>query len=896
MTKKTSKNYWRDKLNLSRLAIKYSWLTICIWIAISVAGLFAFSSLKYALFPDITFPVVVVQTDAKIDTAIDTENQLTLPLENSLKTLEHLDEITASSYPGQGIVTLYFDPGINLKQATNNVENTLKNVNLPANSNYQVIPFNLNESTVISYVFQGNNQSLRDLVTITEEKIIPEITKIKGVLKVNILGNDNPSNYSDFVTLVRFNGENSIAFEVIKESNANTLEVVKNVSQSVDNIKKSLPNLKLSLAQTDADYIQEATQSTIDSLLLAIVLAVAIIFPFLGNFKATLITALAIPTSLFATFIVMAISGFNLETITLLALALVIGIIVDDAIVEVENISRHLELGKSPKTAALLATREIGLTVSASTFSIVAVFLPVALMGGTIGQFFKPFGLTVSASVIASLLVARTLSPVLAIYWLKVKKKEPENRPQKENFWSKFSLEKPYRNFLHWSLNHRKSVVIIALISFIMGLGLIPFIPQGFIPQLDRGEFNLVYTTPLPKLSKNLDTKEVKKPEETNQNNEFSWLNQLSQTPEKLLLRKTRQIGEKLEEIVLNIPEVETAYNIAGRKGDPTKGVIYIKLKKDRQLTTFEIQAKIRQNLPQLKGVTTSVEDLQFVETESEKPLQIALLGTNINELITTATKVKNEVEKLIGFADVTISGQELNENISFGIERLNGQRVIYISANLESGKSIGDGTEEVIKLTQSLLPNNIQLERWGNSAQSDTVLTSFGKTLILSVLFMLLFLVIPFGRLLEPLVVGLSLPLSIVGAMLALLITQSDFGMISLIGLIFLLGLLDKNAILLMDCANQLRQKGIPREEALIETGIIRLRPILMTTLSTILGMLPIALGMGAGAELRQPMAVAIIGGLTTSSLLSLIVVPVLYTLVEDGWNKLKNWRNKAL
>lgn len=888
MTKKFSRNYWRDKLNLSRLAIKYSWLTICIWLGICVAGIFAFSSLKYALFPDITFPVVVVQTSAQINTALDTENQVTIPLENTLKKLEHLDEITASSYPGQGIVTLYFDPGINLKKATNLVETNLKKIQLPTDAKSEVMPFNLNESTAISYVVQGE-QNLRELTAITEEKIIPELKKITGVLKVNLLGNSQASSHSKFLTLVRFNGQNAIAFQVIKESKANTLEVVKKVNQIVTNLQAKLPNIQLKLAQTDADYIKEATDATIESLWSAIILAIAIIVPFLGDFKATLITALSIPTSLLATFIIMAINGFNLETITLLALALVIGIIVDDAIVEVENISRHLERGKNPKTAALLATREIGLTVSASTLTIVAVFLPVALMGGTVGQFFKPFGLTVSASVLASLLVARTLAPVLAIYWLKIKKKNTEIKLSKTNkFFAQFALEKPYRKLLYWSLNHRKTVMIIALISLLLGIGLIPLIPKGFIPQLDRGEFNLVYTTPLPKFSAEMTQQQEQKPQNNDQNNEFAWLNQLSQTPEKLLLRKTRQVGEKLEEIVLKIPEVETVYNIAGGKGDPTRGVIYIKLKKERQLTTFEVQKKLREKLPKIKGVTTSVEDLQFIETESEKPLQIALLGTDINELIITGTKVKNEVEKLTGFADITVSGQQLNDNIPFEIERLNGQRVIYISANLQEGKSVGDATEQVINLTQTLLPNNIQLERWGNSAQSHSVLNSFGKTLILSVVFMLLFLLIPFGRLLEPLVIGLSLPLSVVGAMLALLITQSDFGMISLIGLIFLLGLLDKNAILLMDCANQLRQKGMDRQTALLETGVLRLRPILMTTLSTILGMLPIALGWGAGAELRQPMAVAIIGGLTTSSLLSLIVVPVIYTLLEDFWHKL--------
>lgn len=234
--------------------------------------------------------------------------------------------------------------------------------------------------------------------------------------------------------------------------------------------------------------------------------------------------------------------------------------------------------------------------------------------------------------------------------------------------------------------------------------------------------------------------------------------------------------------------------------------------------------------------------------------------------------------------ADVELS----SGNSDSVIERLNGQNTIYLSANLVQGKGLEDAATAVEKAAQSILPQNVTLKRWGSSAQSNDVLTSFGRTFAIAVILMLLVLILLFKRVLEPIVIGLSLPLAIVGAMLGLLLTQSAFSVISLIGLIFLLGLLNKNAILLLDYINQLRQAGWNREEAILETGAVRLRPIIMTTASTILGMLPLALGLGTGGELRQPMAVAIIGGLITSSLLSLIVVPVLYTVLEDLWIKL--------
>jgi multidrug efflux pump subunit AcrB len=567
--------------------------------------------------------------------------------------------------------------------------------------------------------------------------------------------------------------------------------------------------------------------------------------------------------------------------------------VVDDAIVDVENITRHIEAGESAKEAAIKGTDEIGLAVTASTVTIAAVFLPVALMNNAVGEFFKPFGLTVSAAVLFSLLVARTLSPILAVYWLKPKRQR-ESVSRRWQGWENFqtSMENGYRRLLRWSLHHRKTIVAIAILSLIAGVALIPLIPKGFIPRLDRGEFNLVYTAPLPKIVEQSLTQtptdpnsKAQSPNSSSDDGAFDWLDDLAKSPERLLLRKTIKVARQLETAVTSVPEVESVFAIAGLRGVPNQGKLYIKLKTERNLTTAEVQAKVRAALPSLKGVSASVEDIPFVQTEAEKPIQMAILGDRLDVLLPTAQKLKARVEKLPGLVDVELSGGKPN----LEIERLNARRVTYLSANLAQQTGLEDAARQIEQIARSLFPESITIERWGSSAHSSDVLGSFGGTMALSVVLMLLTLLLLFGRLLEPIVVGLSLPLSIVGAMLGLLVTQSDFGVISLLGLIFLLGLLDKNALLLMDYTNQLRQAGANREEALIETGAVRLRPIIMTTASTILGMLPIALGLGAGAELRQPMAVAIIGGLITSSLLSLIVVPVLYALLEDGWNKIK-------
>lgn len=910
MIQPSLKSSLREKLNISRFAIAYPRITIGFWIAVIVAGIMAFSSLKYALFPEVTFPVVVVSTTAPISTATETELKVTLPIETEVKSIPGVYDLRSSTYAGRSIISLAFLVGTSLESSTNQVETVLKHIQFPTKTDYNIIPLNLNESTAITYAIQSETQTLKELTTITKAEILPQIQALPGVLKVNLLGDglsreakkdiaslsSSQTLIQDPPTLVRYNGENVLAVQVVKRSDGNTLEVVNQVENTINNIQKNLTNVKIILAETQADYIKKATHSTINELFLAVILAIAVVYPFLRNFRATLITALAIPTSLLGTCIVMAIAGFNLETITLLALALVIGIVVDDAIVDVENISRLIDTGETPREAAIKGTNEIGLTVTASTLTIVAVFLPVGFMGDALGQFFKPFALTISSAVLISLLVARTLSPVLAVYWLKPVKNRPKNSTSKPH-----PIIETYRRVLQWSLTHRKRVILIAIFSFIAGLALIPFVPQGFLPRLDRGEFVINYSYPLPQISNLQPQPRRDEPRRVSsspspssdifqQPGAFDWLTDLARNPIQLFLRKTRTTATKIEAVILNTPDVEKALTIIGIKGQPNRGRIYVKLKNNRQLTTLEAQDQIRANLPPIDNVTVSVEDIQFVETGDEKPLQIVLVGEDINLLTNTAKTLQEKIAKLPGFVDVRATGEDNTSNNINQIERFNGQRAAYITANLSQGQLLGDATNQVIEIAKPLIPNGITLKLTGDSARIGQVLNSFLVTLLFSVVCMLGLLFLLFGRWVEPAVVGLTLPLSLVGAMLALLITQSDFGIISLIGLIFLLGLLDKNVLLLMDYINQLRQKGMGRNEAIIETGVVRLRPIMMTTASTVLGMLPIALGLGAGAELRQPMAVAIIGGLITSTLLSLIVVPVLNTFLEDEGLKIKN------
>ena len=906
MVKTNNSESARESFNISKLAIKFSWLTVCFWIGIAVAGVLALSSLKYALFPDITFPVVVVNVQAPLTSALDTEEKLTKPLEESLKSLVGLEDIRSSTYPGQTAVVSSFVVGTNLETATNKISQIVNQLNLPKNATKKIIPLNLNESAAVSYAIESSSGKIDNLRQLVKDKIVPSIAKLPGVLKVSLLGevstNAPPPTATNGLppagTLIRFNGKQALAFQVIKKGDANTLEVVNRVEKEVQQLRSGLKDVTLTLAATQAEYIRNATHSTIDALIEAIILSIVVIFPFLWNWQATLISALAIPISLLGTFIVMAIYGFNLETITLLALALVIGSIVDDAIVDVENIMRHIEEGKTPREAALIATNEIGLTVTAATLTAVAVFLPIGLMGGVIGQFFKPFGITVSAAMLTSLLVARTLSPVLAIYWLKAK---PSSSPQKQSkIWLEF--DQAYRNLLAWSLQHRLIVVGLAISSLIAGLALIPLIPKGFIPKLDRGEFNIVYTATLPSLPGDLAQgvqRGLGQPGgQAGQLGQMGQKDKLgnsslsaaalaaasSSIPFAIPLNDSLDIAKKLEEVVRKFPSVATVFTTVGsREGEPNKGTLYVKLKAEREVKTAEVQDQFRAALPKLAGVTTSVEDIQFVDTGGQKPLQIALQGNDLKALTTAAKAVKARIEKISGFADVTITGASYQQDGILQIERLNNQRVVYIGANLGQNLTLGNATDQVVAEAKAVMPAGVSLNLGGDSARQNEVFGSFGTTLGLSALCIIVVLIWLFKSWVDPIVIGLSLPLAVVGALLALLFTKSDFGMISLIGFVFLLGITNKNAILIVDYINQLRDSGLERTEAILKAGPVRLRPIMMTTAATILGMVPIALGLGAGSELRSPMAVSIAGGLVSSTILSLFVVPVFYAILDD-------------
>ncbi len=802
--------------------------------------MFCFLSLKLALFPDITFPVVVVTARSEAIDPATNERTVTNPLESVLGAIPGVSRMHSLTYPKFAVLDLSFDVGTSLDVRAQQVRDALRTVQLPANTSLEVSPQNFNETAVVTYAVYQAGKSLPQLARIAEYDVAPSLRALQGVLKVSIVGG-TPSGSK--ASAYRYDGRPAIGINVVKQAGANALDVAESCDDVVESLRAKLHDVTLTRATSQATYIRDASRATEEALALAIVLAILVIWPFLGDARATLISAFAIPVSLLGTAVVMRLFHFNLETITLLALSLVVGVILDDAIVAVENIVRHVEAGTSPREAAFDANKEIGLTLVAASLTIVAVFLPIGLMRGTLGQFFRPFGLTASAAVLFSLLAARTLSPSLAALWLRSRK-----APAEEVDPNRTGRASGYRTVLDWALTHRATVVALAFGTVFAGLALIPFIPKGFIPHLDRGEFLVTFQTPLG-----------------------------------TELSDTIAIAKQLEDSVKANPNVGSIFTtIGGRPGQSNVGVLDVYLKANRDAKTIDVENAARTSLPALDGVQTTVGDVPFVGSDTAKPVQFALLGADLDNLRTVSLRFLHTLRDVTGFADVSATG--LSDGTPFSaVEHVNGRRAVQITADLSHDLAVGDANDAVAAQARATLPPSVTLDFGGTSADAVTTFRDFGIALTLSVVAIVVVLLLLFRSWVDPLVISVGLPLSVSGALFALWITRSQFGLISMMGLIFLFGLVNKNGILLVDRIERLRRSGFERAEAIQEAGAQRLRPILMTSSATILGMLPIALGFGAGAELRAPMATAIIGGLITSTLLTLIVVPVAYTLVDD-------------
>ena len=739
------------------------------------------------------------------------------------------------------------------------------------------------------------------------------------------------------------NGNPNVGLSITRTREASTVSVAEGVREMVKDIGKTLPaGTKLEVTQDSGEAAKNSLRNVIDALGFGAVLTVFVVYVFLNSWRSTLITALSLPTSVIAAFIAVWLCGFTLNFMSLLGLSLAIGVLIDDAIVVRENIVRHMEMGEDRRTAALNGTAEIGMAVAATTFSIVAVFVPVAFMPGVSGEWFRPFGLTVVASVLVSLFISFTLDPMLSAYWGDPPGHhlEPKRGISKLlarfNDWFDHQADR-YGRVIAWALHHRRWMAAIAVLTLVGALTLHTlFGGSSFLPSGDAGTVAVDVRTP-PSSS----------------------------------LEYARRKVEAAAALARTIPETKATNSYV----NPGGGRIYIDIGKStqRKRSAIQVAAEMRTLTARLVGAEYVV--LDDLNNGAQKPVQIRFTGTDTRRLLAITNEFMGKLRQVPGAVDVGLSEQDpqvemkivldrglantlgisVNDaaqalRVAFAgvevgdwvdptgetrdvsvrlhpedrvdagnIERLpitvsgsnrmvpleqiatvtmgrgpsqiqhsDGKRTISVAANVQ-GRSAGEVTAEALKIARAMdYPPGFGLELAGASKDQQELFTQMFIALVSGIALMYLILVMQFGSFTAPLAVMLSLPLSLIGVVLALLATRGTLNLMSFIGIIMLMGLVAKNAILLLDAARAQERAGVDREEALMAAGRKRLRPILMTTFALIAGMLPVAIGVGEGGEFYRPMAVAIIGGTITSTFLTLLVIPSFYDSIETSRDRM--------
>ncbi len=743
-------------------------------------------------------------------------------------------------------------------------------------------------------------------------------------------------------TLARFIGNPSVGMGILRQSKANTLEVANRVSEELERIRPDLPQgVYMEVAFDGSRFIGESVRSTQHTLLLAAGLVVVVIFIFLRSLRSSFIPAIVIPVAVMGTFGVMSILGFSINVITLLGLILAIGLLVDDAIVMLENIYRHMEQEhEDPIQAARNGAAEIGFAVLVSSITLAAVFVPVAFVTGTIGVFFFEFGLTVASAIFISTFIALTLTPMLCSRIIRVKKRHSGVYNALEAGFNK--LGDWYSATLQRALRFRALVVLLALLAFGGGLYMGGLIPGEFAPQQDQSTMIAAF-----------------------------------RGPEGATLEYMDRYLQDVEEILADIPEVRTYMGMLGMGGGPpNRGIAFVSLvdRNERERDQFEVMSEVRRRTAQIPGIMVFLrerspfggrqdtrpvqyviqhpdlstlaagsedlvrrlrDDPRFLDVDSDLELNKPELVVQIDReraavLGISVAEISEALQILLGGVDITEYKERgkqydvivrlreedrsqprsleqiylrsrggdlvpLSNLASFEeevgpsqINHFNRVRSVTVAANLE-GIALGDALTLVREMAADIFPPETTYDVTGTARDMEESFRALFFTLFFAIVVVFLVLAAQFNSWIHPFTIMLGLPLALVGAFGALLMTGQTLNIFSFIGLIMLTGLVTKNGILLIDYTNRQREAGMERNEAVMLAGKVRLRPILMTAVTTIFGVLPIALGLGAGGESRAPLGIVVIGGMIVSTLLTLVVVPVIYTLLDDLMNKLK-------
>lgn len=765
-----------------------------------------------------------------------------------------------------------------------------------------------------------------------------------------------------------YNGRDAVGVMVKKSKGFSTSQVSAQVLEKVKAIAATLPKgTRLDVVQNSGDHVDRSVQNVEEALVEGALLTVLVVFLFLNSWRSTVITGLALPVSVLSSFIAVFAFGFTLNTMSLLGLSLAIGILIDDAIVVRENIVRHIEMGKDHFRASHDGTNEIGMAVSATTFSIVAVFVPIGFMGDVAGQWFKPFALTIACAVLVSLFVSFSLDPMLSAYWADPQVEGHERRNpiaralDRFNNWFNVQADR-YTHVIGWALDHRWWMATLAVGAFVGAIVLqVKFGGVGFVPNSDRSELTIQVETPP---GSNLAYTKMKTEEAA---------------------RLARSHTDLTEYTFSAVGGSSAGQQPGGELGSTDLGSVYVRMvpKKNRSMSQNDFGELLRKESAQIGGASVYVFTSGFGGVR--KQIQVELRGADALVLNRLADSVMKIVKSVPGAVDVGLStkGQKPELEISLNralagsmgvtvgqiaqslrpafagidagdwvdpagqnrkvrirltpeartkisdierlplvvgggaaggretvmplgqiatvtaglgpaiISHLDRDNVAMVEANTQ-GRSLGEVNDDIAaKLATFTLPPGYRFSAGGEVKDQQQVFSRMFAAMGIAVLLMYLILVMQFGSFLEPLAIMISLPLSLIGVVLALLITNDTLNIMSLIGVLLLMGIVAKNAILLIDFAKWGQESGKDRRTAIIEAGRVRLRPIMMTTLALIAGMIPVALGRGEGADFRAPLGRAIIGGVITSTVLTLLVIPTIYEILDDWRLKVARFMN---
>lgn len=748
---------------------------------------------------------------------------------------------------------------------------------------------------------------------------------------------DGPADRS---SVAKLDGQTVVAFDITRSRGASEVEVMVRTDEALAQLSADMGNITINKAYDRATPVADDYQASLRMLIEGGILAVVVVFLFLRNIRATIVTAVALPLSIIPTFLGMYLFDFSLNIISLLALSLVIGVLVDDAIVEVENIMRHLRMGKTPYEAAMEAAEEIGLAVVATTFTLIAVFLPTAFMGGIVGQFFRQFGWTAALAIFASLMVARLITPMMAAYVLRPEKKQVEKQ-SKVMSW--------YLKVVSWTLHKRWLTMAATVALFIASLALVKLLPTAFIPDDDVNQTRVaVELTPdveledtervvaladariseMPEVESTFTTvgqaQAAMGPNASGSGNMAKNIGSLDIVLTPRAERASKQdIEKRISAILSEIPGArftiglavggETGYNFSLTSTSPqvleqTVQQIMTDIRalpgvgavtSDRSLPRQELTVTPDRLAMADKGVTTQdIAATLRIATVGDYEQRLSKLNLDTRQIpivVRLPDIAKQNVSQLEGLyvpsARPAGQGVRVGEvaDLSFGtgpaqISRLDRERAISITVQPEDGE-LGDLVQAVKNTpTMQNLPTSITVIDQGQAENMAELFSGFVIAMSVGIVCILGVLILLFGRLLQPFTILMALPLSIGGAFVGLVITGSSLSMPSMIGFIMLMGIATKNSILLVDYALIAQRRGLERFEAIIDACRKRARPIIMTSIAMGAGMLPLIFGWGeADPTFRRPMAAAVLGGLVTSTLLSLVVIPVVYTLMDD-------------